>query len=63
MTETMILYNIGSIPKEMIEVTLFEDGELQFYSEEEHVNLSKQDVLELLKFLNNSKTLTISKNP
>jgi hypothetical protein len=50
----LFLRDIGSHPPRDLEVTLFPDGELQFEADNGkpvHINISKEEMLELIDFL------------
>jgi hypothetical protein len=50
---TLTLRDVGEIPTRNIRVTLFDDGELQFASEDgEHFNFNKENVSKLTTWLN-----------
>jgi hypothetical protein len=47
----IILNNTRCIPIESVEVTLYNDGELGFETEDGGLSLKKEDVKELIKFV------------
>lgn len=47
----LFLRNVGSHPELDLEVTLFKDGELQFETDNGHINIAREGVKELVDFL------------
>ena len=43
--------DIGSHPPRDLEVKLFDDGELEFYTKDCHININKKSVAELVAWL------------
>lgn len=44
--------DIGSHPHRDLEVKLFDDGEVEFYTHDCHINMSKESVAEFMAWLN-----------
>lgn len=54
MSARIYLRDVGSYPERDLEVTLFQDGELQFEADNGkyvHINITRAGVSELIKFL------------
>lgn len=44
--------DIGSHPHRDLEIKLFDDGEIEFYTHDCHINISKESVAEFMAWLN-----------
>jgi hypothetical protein len=50
--DKIFLRNVGSFPPSDLEVKLFSDGEVEFYTRDGHINIAKDGVVDLMAWLN-----------